>query len=179
MKTWANAVTLIRFFLIPVLLYTLVERQYLISASILAIAAISDLLDGYLARTCHQVSKWGMLLDPAVDKLMVISATTYFTTKGLLPVWYLLSMFYRDFSLLMGIFALVWSGREGVVPAKSFGKLSAGLTFALLFFLCLERDYPLFSPLILPLMWGAWVFVVISFALYSYRWFRLYEGIVE
>lgn len=179
MKTWANAVTLFRFFLIPMLIYTLVERHYLISALILAIAAASDLLDGYLARTYHQVTKWGMFLDPSVDKLMVISATTYFTAQGLLPMGYLLALFYRDFSLLTGLLALIWVGREGVVSARSFGKLSAGLTFSLLFFLSLERDYPFFSPLIFPLMWGSLVFVVISFVLYSYRWFQLYEGRVE
>ncbi len=168
-----------RLLFIPVLIYALIHQYYLISAAMVVISAISDLLDGHLARAYGETTKLGMFLDPFADKLLVISATTYFAIHGFVPMWYLLLLFYRDFSLLSGLVALVSSGREGLVPARSFGKLSAGLSLSLLFFLCLERHYSFFSPWVACLLWGSALFVVISFVLYSYRWFRLYEGQAE
>jgi CDP-diacylglycerol--glycerol-3-phosphate 3-phosphatidyltransferase len=165
-----------RLLVIPVLIYALIHQYYLISAAMVVISAISDLLDGYLARAYGETTKLGMFLDPFADKLLVISVTTYFVIHGFIPMWYLLLLFYRDFSLLSGLIALVSSGREGIVPSKSFGKLSVGLSLSLLFFLCLERRYSFFAPLVASLLWGAALFVVISFVLYSFRWFRLYEG---
>lgn len=174
--TAPNCVSMSRLLFIPVLIYTLIHQYYFVSAAILVISAISDLLDGHLARTYGEITKLGMFLDPFADKLLVVSATTYFATQGLIPMWYLLMLFYREFSLFSGLIALVWCGREGLVPAKSFGKLSAGLSLSLLFFLCLERYYSFFAPWVACLLWGAALFVAISFVLYSYRWFRLFEG---
>lgn len=174
--TAPNCVSMSRLLFIPVLIYALIHHYYLVSAMILVVSAISDLLDGHLARTYGEITKLGMFLDPFADKLLVVSATTYFAIQGFVPMWYLLMLFYRDFSLLSGLAALVSSGREGLVPAKSFGKLSAGLSLSLLFFLCLEREYSFFSPWVVYLLWGAALFVAISFVLYSYRWFRLFEG---
>ncbi|MDC0482570.1 CDP-diacylglycerol--glycerol-3-phosphate 3-phosphatidyltransferase [Gammaproteobacteria bacterium] len=75
--TYANQITILRIFLIPVMVLVFFlnqenPRYYL--TSIFFIAAITDYLDGYLARKLKQVSKLGKFLDPVADKLLVISS---------------------------------------------------------------------------------------------------------
>ena len=75
--TYANQITILRIFLIPVMVLVFFlnqenPRYYL--TSIFFIAAITDYLDGYLARKMKQVSKLGQFLDPVADKLLVISS---------------------------------------------------------------------------------------------------------
>ena len=75
--TYANQITILRIFLIPVMVLVFFlnqenPRYYL--TSIFFIAAITDYLDGYLARTMKQVSKLGKFLDPVADKLLVVSS---------------------------------------------------------------------------------------------------------
>ena len=75
--TYANQITVLRIFLIPVMVLVFFlnqenPRYYL--TSIFFIAAITDYLDGYLARKMNQVSKLGKFLDPVADKLLVVSS---------------------------------------------------------------------------------------------------------
>lgn len=75
--TIPNILTLIRIILIPVLVivfYLPAEWTYQVSAAIFGIAALTDLLDGYLARRLNQSSPFGAFLDPVADKLMVAVA---------------------------------------------------------------------------------------------------------
>jgi CDP-diacylglycerol--glycerol-3-phosphate 3-phosphatidyltransferase len=75
--TIPNILTLLRIILIPVLVvvfYLRGEWSYQISAAIFGIAALTDLLDGYLARRLNQSSLFGAFLDPVADKLMVAVA---------------------------------------------------------------------------------------------------------
>ena len=77
--TWTipNLLTLLRIILIPVLVlvfYSPLHWSYQISAAIFGLAAITDWLDGYLARLLQQLSVFGAFLDPVADKLMVAVA---------------------------------------------------------------------------------------------------------
>ena len=75
--TIPNILTLIRIILIPVLVivfYVQGQWSYQLSAAIFGIAALTDLLDGYLARRLNQLSAFGAFLDPVADKLMVAVA---------------------------------------------------------------------------------------------------------
>ena len=75
--TIPNILTLIRIILIPVLVivfYVPGQWAYQLSAAIFGIAALTDLLDGYLARRLNQLSAFGAFLDPVADKLMVAVA---------------------------------------------------------------------------------------------------------
>src|SRR5215813_6091468 len=72
-----NFITLVRILLIPVfvlLFFTPTADRSLSAAVVFVVAAITDLLDGYIARRTGQVTKLGKLLDPVADKLLVLSA---------------------------------------------------------------------------------------------------------
>src|SRR5690348_7465119 len=70
-----NGLTLIRIFLVPILVAVLLTRyDMLLAALIFLVASITDLLDGYFARKRGQVTTLGVLLDPLADKLLISSA---------------------------------------------------------------------------------------------------------
>jgi CDP-diacylglycerol--glycerol-3-phosphate 3-phosphatidyltransferase len=90
-------------------------------AIIFAIAAITDLLDGYFARKNKQVTKFGILLDPIADKLLVIAALILLVGIDIIPAWIAIVIIIREFVVTgMRIVALT---RDIVIPAEMGGKL--------------------------------------------------------
>jgi CDP-diacylglycerol--glycerol-3-phosphate 3-phosphatidyltransferase len=88
--TIPNILTLIRIILIPVLVivfYLPVQWTYQVSAAIFGIAALTDLLDGYLARRWNQTSPFGAFLDPVADKLMVAVALVLLVQDNPAPLF--------------------------------------------------------------------------------------------
>lgn len=173
--TLPNSITLLRFCFIPLLIYVLNHQWFYLAALILIFSGISDLLDGYLARRYGQITKLGMILDPAADKFLIISVYVYFLKEGL-PLWFVLFTFFKDFSLPVGALALKMYGKQAIVSAAWIGKLSAGAHLLLALFLCLGelsvflKDFVFFLTLFVFLVSAA------SFLFYSYRWFRLFQG---
>ena len=88
--TIPNILTLIRIILIPVLVivfYLPGQWTYQVSAAIFGIAALTDLLDGYLARRWNQTSPFGAFLDPVADKLMVAVALVLLVQDNPAPLF--------------------------------------------------------------------------------------------
>src|SRR5262245_4670252 len=86
---WPNKITLIRIFLVPILLVFLMSPDGwypIIAASIFVIAAFTDWLDGHLARTTNQITRLGQLLDPIADKLLVTAAVVSLVGRQQDPV---------------------------------------------------------------------------------------------
>jgi CDP-diacylglycerol--glycerol-3-phosphate 3-phosphatidyltransferase len=88
--TIPNVLTLIRIILIPVLVivfYMPGQWTYQLSAAIFGLAALTDLLDGYLARRWNQTSPFGAFLDPVADKLMVAVALVLLVQDNPAPLF--------------------------------------------------------------------------------------------
>ncbi len=173
--TTPNVITLIRFCFIPFLIYVLAHQWFYIAVFILIFAGISDLLDGYLARRYGQITKLGMVLDPAADKLLLISVYVYFLRDSL-PLWFVLFTFFKDFSLPIGVLALKLYEKEAIVSAAWVGKLSAGANLLLALILCLAQPVLLLQDVIPVCVLFVFGISLASFFFYSYRWFRLFSG---
>lgn len=93
----------------------------LLGAVIFAVASITDLLDGYVARRSKQVTKFGILLDPIADKLLVISALIVFVDIELIPAWIAIVIIVREF-LVTGL-RIVAVSKDIIIPAESGGKI--------------------------------------------------------
>ncbi len=172
----ANSISVFRFLLIPFLIYCLVRQFFMISALLVMISAFSDLLDGYIARKWNEVTRLGMLLDPLADKLLVVSLFIFFVSMNELPMWFLLIMVYRDFSLLFGVVALRFYQKQAIVPSQWIGKFSTALNLGLVFLLCVKKIY-LFTPLVITaLVWISAIAAIWAFVQYSFRWFKLFQG---
>jgi CDP-diacylglycerol--glycerol-3-phosphate 3-phosphatidyltransferase len=89
------------------------------------VAAVSDFLDGYLARRMGLVTPMGKLLDPLADKVLVCSAFVYLSAEGFCPVWVTVLILAREF-LVTGLRQIaVEAGR--VLAADRLGKWKTGL----------------------------------------------------
>lgn len=119
-----NQITLLRILFIPLFVYFLLGTSLpggkWIALTLFVILALSDAVDGYLARHLKQTSSFGRLIDPIADKLLVFSAYLSFIELGKLPSFIIFIILARDF-LVMGIRA--WAAKKGeIIPADSLGK---------------------------------------------------------
>ena len=94
-----------------------------------SLAAISDFLDGYLARKLNLVTSLGKLLDPLADKILVAAAFIHLTAIGLCPVWVTSTIIAREF-LVTGLRQIAVEQGQ-VIPADNLGKWKT--TFQLIF----------------------------------------------
>jgi cardiolipin synthase len=130
LRPWTipNAIGYVRLALIPVfLIVALTSRhgQSTIAVIIFAVVGWSDYLDGFAARLTGQFSRLGALLDPATDRLLVVSGMAVCWRFELLPRWLLTVVIIRElfvsaltrYALWRGIdFKINWLGRLGVAP---------------------------------------------------------------
>jgi cardiolipin synthase len=101
-----NLICLIRLALIWPVATSLDAGQYLIALALFMIAAISDGLDGYLAKRFHWTSELGKFLDPAADKLLLVTVFVECAWLGLVPWWITAAAVARD--IMIGLGALVF-----------------------------------------------------------------------
>ena len=100
--TIPNLISFIRLCMAPIYLVLLSHDENIAAAVLFAIAASTDFLDGQIARRTHTVSKLGQLLDPAVDRILMITAVFGLLMVGRLPVWIVVVVLARDLLLLIG-----------------------------------------------------------------------------
>ena len=119
-----NAITLSRIFLTPllvVILLTRIDGKEIYGVVIFVVAALTDYLDGYIARKRNQVTDVGKLLDPIADKLLITSAFISLVELNLAPAWMVVIIVGREFAV-SGIRSIAAS-QGYVMPANTLGKL--------------------------------------------------------
>ena len=134
---WPNALTFLRIALIPpVVILTLMDTD---ASSWLAffafgVAALTDGLDGYVARRMELVSETGQLLDPIADKMLVTAAMWALVVVGRFPVWAAIVIVAREVAVSVLRFAASRRGRG--FPASPAGKAKTGAQLmAVLFYI--------------------------------------------
>ncbi|OZG64161.1 CDP-diacylglycerol--glycerol-3-phosphate 3-phosphatidyltransferase [Bifidobacterium hapali] len=124
--TVPNMISLLRIISIPIIA-GLVSHHHMIEALIvLAISAISDGVDGILARLLNQVSKVGQILDPIADRLLILCSVLALGIAGIIPWWMIIIVGLRD--LMMGI-EVLWLAQHdyGPLPVNFVGKAGTAM----------------------------------------------------
>ena len=98
----ANWLTVLRIVLIPVFVTLLVYRKPGVALVVFAVAALTDLLDGYVARSHGLQSRLGAFLDPMADKLLLTASFVTLTYLKVLPFWITAVVISRDMILVVG-----------------------------------------------------------------------------
>jgi cardiolipin synthase len=98
----ANWLTVLRILLIPVFVSLLVYRRPGLALSVFTLAAVTDLLDGYVARRRGSQSRLGAFLDPVADKLLLTASFVTLTYLKILPFWITAVVISRDVLLVVG-----------------------------------------------------------------------------
>ncbi|MZP28513.1 CDP-diacylglycerol--glycerol-3-phosphate 3-phosphatidyltransferase [Heliobacterium undosum] len=121
----ANKVTLTRILFVPLFMVILfipeVPYREFVAAAVFILAAVTDGLDGYIARSRKQITRLGTFLDPLADKLLVTAALISLVQLGKLSAWVAVIIIGREFAVT-GLRAIV--AAEGhTVAASKLGKL--------------------------------------------------------
>ncbi len=137
-----NKITIFRVCMIPIfLIFMLVSSipggKY-IAAAIFIIAALSDLLDGYLARKHNLVTNFGKFMDPVADKLLVSSALICLVELKLLPAWIVIIIIAREF--IISGFRLIASDNGVVIAASWWGKVKTTVQMVMSIMLIINLD---------------------------------------
>ena len=143
-----NILTIIRFILIPFIVYFIIVNQYILAFIILIISGLTDVLDGYIARTYNCITNFGKLVDPRADKATQISILATLTFKGIIPFWMLLVVFLKEFAMIAGASFLY--GKELVVSSRWYGKLSTVLFYVAIACSCIIIYWNTYNSPVLP-----------------------------
>lgn len=127
LKHVPNILTILRFLLIPIVLYFIFAGNYILGFIFLTISGITDILDGCIARKFNLISNFGKLMDPLADKLTQISVLASLVIVDIIPVWILAIVILKE--LIMVIGASFLYGKDVVVYSKWYGKLSTVLFY--------------------------------------------------
>src|SRR3954451_24457655 len=178
-----NLLTLIRIFLVPLVVAALVQQnlrlqvgnKLLVANDFFAVtvflaAALTDLLDGYLARRWKQVITVGTLLDPVADKLLISAALISLVQTRLLPGWMVILIISREFAV-SGLRSI--AAAEGfTVKASELGKSKMMLQVGGVVLILLSIRWPGLRPYAIAAMWSVVVFGLASAFDYFRKFWR-------
>ena len=101
--TIPNIITLLRFLMVPAVVYTLLLGEMLPAFIIFVIAGVSDGVDGFVARHYNQQTELGAYLDPIADKLLLMTVFIMLAILGFLPQWLVVLVVSRDILIIMAV----------------------------------------------------------------------------
>ena len=159
-----NGLTLMRIFLVPLLVAVLLTKYSVIAVAVFLAASLTDLLDGYFARKRGQITTLGTLLDPVADKLLISSAFISLVQLQLVPAWMVAIIVGREFAVT-GLRSIA-SAQGFTIDASQFGKIKMVTQVAAITFLILgmpgDAPNPVFQKLGNFMLYVVVVFAVVS-----------------
>jgi cardiolipin synthase (CMP-forming) len=169
----ANALTIFRFCLVPVVIVAIVQREWPLAFVAFVAAGVTDAIDGWVARRFDQQTELGAYMDPLADKALLVSIYITMAVKGLMPSWLAILVVSRDV-MIVGAVILAWIMDKPVEinPLRlskwnTLGQivLAATMLAALAFALDIERAVTA-GVYVVAVLTGA------SMAAYLATWFR-------
>ncbi len=177
----ANFVTMIRVAMVPFFAWALLAEGgddttwRLVATAIFVVAAVSDKVDGYLARSRGLITDLGKLLDPIADKLLVGAALILlWIPLGEVPWWIPVVILVRELGITFMRMAML---KYEVMPASRGGKLKTVLqTVAISMFLLPRDGFEWFTVLAWVVLMAAFVLTVVTGVEYVYQGWKIRQG---
>lgn len=141
LKHIPNALTIIRFLLIPAIVISIFCKNYILAAILFTISGITDIADGCIARKFNLISNFGKLMDPLADKLTQIATLTSLVITDIIPLWILIIVLLKEFIMIVGASFLY--GKDVVVYSKWYGKLATVLFYVAIVCSLLSKQFDL------------------------------------
>lgn len=161
-----NKLTLLRIIMIPAFIIVLMMGYYYVSAVIFVLAALTDALDGHIARKYNLITNFGKIMDPLADKLLVVSALICLVELGDVPGWMVIVILAREFTIT-GLRSVA-AAQGNVIAAGWSGKLKTVLQMIAITALLLQ-NWPFLLigfPFAEIMLWAAVVMTIYSGAEY-------------
>lgn len=181
--TWPNAITIVRIGLAFVAFWYLLSNTFnatIAAMIIFTFAAVTDFVDGELARRSNTITTFGKILDPIADKVLVLGAFAVLSYLGVFPFWIVIPVFARE--IVITILRLYFLMRGIAIAAVKSGKQKTTMqivAIAVIFLNLLFTRYymPEFSESsALAISWALTItmYAVLGFAV----WLTMYSGYV-
>lgn len=168
-----NAITVVRGLLIPVIGALLVDQRYTEGFWMLLASALSDLVDGQIARRFNARTRFGAIADPVADKLTMLTVTLALAWQGLLPVWLATAIVLRDVVIVGGAVAYQRLFGHVEMAPTWLSKLNTVLEFIMLAAVIADAAALLDDRSMLPVLFAAvFASVVASGVQYVWIWGR-------
>lgn len=175
LKHLPNILTSLRLVLVGPVVIAILERAWSPALTLMATAALSDLLDGWLARKLKASSALGAWLDPVADKTLLVASLAALVAVGLLPLWFWLLTLVRDAVIVGG--ALAYRLLRGPYEARPLwsGKLAIGGQMVVAVVALVVAEGWLAASVLTGLLGLVTVFTVASGVTYVFVWWRRYR----
>lgn len=141
LKHIPNTLTIVRFLLIPFILFYIFTGNYILAFIFFTISGITDVVDGFIARKFNLISNFGKLMDPLADKLTQIATLTSLVIINIIPIWILIIVLVKEFVMIVGASFLY--GKDVVVYSRWYGKAATVLFYLAIVFSLLLKQFNL------------------------------------
>jgi cardiolipin synthase len=156
-----NALSVLRLAMIPLYATVFWAGHIRLAFLILLAAGLTDVLDGYIARSRGLVTGLGTVLDPLADKLMMITVMLSLVLSKMIPWAAAVVFFVRDVGMIVGGMYFHFTGKKPV-PANGLGKLTTVLLYAAVLAIIFDWPYAVWY------LWGVLVFAFFTTIMYVY-----------
>lgn len=171
-----NKLTVIRIALTPVFLFLFcaefIPHNYLFALIVFVIAAVTDFVDGYIARKRNLITNFGKIADPIADKILMTAVLLGFMQMKLCSIWIVIIILAREFAI--SAIRIAAAAQDSVIPANVYGKVKTitQMIFSVLImiFIVLENEQvfvlPQLQPVSSALLWVTAVLTIVSGVIY-------------
>ena len=122
-----NTLTVARIVIIPVFITAVIYQKHRHALVLFVVAALTDLLDGLIARLTNQKTALGQFLDPLADKFLLVSSFILFSVQGWIPLWLTITVISRDLVVVIGWFLLYLLTHRVATEPVLLGKTAIAL----------------------------------------------------
>lgn len=180
MPAWLNAAnffTLVRLGLVPLVLFDIIGGHHVRALAVFFLAALTDVIDGSLARGSSGVTRVGAYLDPIADKCLMSGVFLALAASAIVPWWFVAVVLGRDILILLGAIAALSFTKVRQFPPSRWGKLSTFVQIVTA--ICwMVRDAwpaPVFVAIASAMLWVCVLFTVLSGLDYMQRGIHLFR----
>lgn len=167
-----NVLSLSRIIAVPFIYWGFARDSYLAVSVLLCWAFLTDAADGYLARRFGWKSKWGLVLDPLADKILIDSITVFLFLFREFPLWAAGLIIVRDILILgAGVYLYIKPGAT-IIPADRIGKFTTLVMGGALFLYTVD-----YQPYAEWVLWLALFCVVVSGIRYAVGFMQLKKSV--
>jgi cardiolipin synthase len=128
-----NLITVLRILMVPVVVWSIATGRMQLAFLLFLAAAISDAVDGFLAKRFGMTTELGAYLDPLADKVLIVSIYVTLGITGVIPLWIVILVVSRDFMIVGGIMLSWLVDRPVAIRPHAVSKFNTGVQ---IFFAC-------------------------------------------
>ena len=171
-----NALTVARIIIIPVFVTAIIYKKHQHAFFLFVLAALTDLLDGYIARVTDQKTALGTFLDPLADKLLLTSSFILFSFNAWIPLWLTITVISRDIIVVIGWLLLYMITHDVKIEPVLLGKAAIAFQLVTLALVLLSVNMPSISVPKEFLFAVTAALTALSGIQYAYKGLRVADG---